>query len=171
MPPVLIIYPGGPIWNVYENVKRTERKSSYSSSAYIRSTRSNQGSISFTGIRLPTCSESVWLGVGVSVCRFAWYSFQFQLTLKTEDHHDVDLCCDWWYHRLSYRQPAAPITYWDDIFTDDIFKCIFMNENVWISLKISLTYVPKVRINNITSLVQILAWHRLGDMPLSEPIM
>ena len=27
-------------------------------------------------------------------------------------------------------------------FPDDIFKCIFFNENVWISLKISLRFVP-----------------------------
>ena len=34
-------------------------------------------------------------------------------------------------------------------FTNDIFKCIFLNENVRISIKISLMFVPKVRINNI----------------------
>ena len=56
-------------------------------------------------------------------------------------------------------------------FTDDIFKCIFMNENVWILIKISLKYVPKVRINNIPALVQIMAWCRLGDKPLSEQMM
>ena len=52
-------------------------------------------------------------------------------------------------------------------FADDIFKCIFLNENVWISLKISLNFVPKVRINNIPAFVQIKAWRRLGDKPLS----
>ena len=54
---------------------------------------------------------------------------------------------------------------------DDVFKCIFLNENVWISLKISLKYVPKVPVKNIPALVQILAWRRLGDKPLSEPMM
>ena len=54
---------------------------------------------------------------------------------------------------------------------DDIFKCIFLNENVWIPIKISLTFVPKGRINNIPSLVQIMAWRRPGDKPLSEPLM
>ena len=34
-------------------------------------------------------------------------------------------------------------------FPDDIFKCIFMNENVWISIKISLKFVLKDLINNI----------------------
>ena len=42
-------------------------------------------------------------------------------------------------------------------FADDIFKCIFLNENFWISLKISLKSVPKGSINNIPALVQIMA--------------
>ena len=53
----------------------------------------------------------------------------------------------------------------------DVFKCIFLNENVWILLNISLKFVPMVRINNIPSLVQIMAWRRSGDKPLSEPMM
>ena len=56
-------------------------------------------------------------------------------------------------------------------FTDDIFKCIFLNENVWILIKISLNCIPKGRINNIPSLVQIMAWHQWGDKPLSESMM
>ena len=54
---------------------------------------------------------------------------------------------------------------------DDIFKCIFENKNEWILRKISLKFVPKVRINNIPALVQIMAWCRPGDKPLSEPMM
>ena len=38
-------------------------------------------------------------------------------------------------------------------FADDIFKCIFSNENVLISIKISLKFVPKGQINNIPALV------------------
>ena len=45
-------------------------------------------------------------------------------------------------------------------FADDIFRCIFLNENACISLKISLKFVPKVRINNIPALAQIMAWRR-----------
>ena len=56
-------------------------------------------------------------------------------------------------------------------FANDIFKCIFLKENVWILLKISLKYIPKVPFNNIPSLVQIMAWRRPGDKPLSEPMM
>ena len=54
---------------------------------------------------------------------------------------------------------------------DDIFKCIFLNENVWIPIKISLKFVSKGPINNIPALVQIMAWRRSGDKPLSEPMM
>ena len=50
---------------------------------------------------------------------------------------------------------------------DDTFKCIFLNENVWSPIKISLKFVPKGPINDIPVLVQILAWRRLGDKPLS----
>ena len=54
---------------------------------------------------------------------------------------------------------------------DDIFKRILWIENAWISLKIPLKFVPKVRINNNPALVQIMAWRRAGDKPLSEPMM
>ena len=53
------------------------------------------------------------------------------------------------------------------ILADDIFKCIFLNENVRISIKISL----KRPINNIPVLVQIKAWRRPGDKQLSEPML
>ena len=59
-------------------------------------------------------------------------------------------------------------------FADDIFKCIFLNENVWISLKISLKisqFVPNVLINYIPSLVKKIAWCRPCYKPLSEPMM
>ena len=56
-------------------------------------------------------------------------------------------------------------------FTDDIFKCIFLNENEWIPIKISLKFVPTSAINNIPVLVQIMAWRRPGDKLLSEPMM
>ena len=56
-------------------------------------------------------------------------------------------------------------------FTDDNFKSIFLNENVFIWFKFSLKFVPKVRMNNIPALVQLMACCRSGDKPLSEPVM
>ena len=52
-------------------------------------------------------------------------------------------------------------------FPDDLYKCIFLNENVWILIRISLKFVPKGPINNNPALVQIMAWRRPGDKPLS----
>ena len=40
---------------------------------------------------------------------------------------------------------------------EDIFKCVFLNENVDISMKITLKFVPNDTINNIPALVQIMA--------------
>ena len=57
------------------------------------------------------------------------------------------------------------------LFVDDTFIRIFLIENVWISIKISLKFVPKGPINNIPALVQIMAWCRLGDKPLSETML
>ena len=46
----------------------------------------------------------------------------------------------WWHHDsfniLRLRQNGRH-------FPDDIFKCIFLNENVWILIMISLKFVPK----------------------------
>ena len=52
-----------------------------------------------------------------------------------------------------------------------MFKCVFLNEDFWIQFQISLKFVPKVSTNNNPALFQIMAWHRTGDKPLSEPIM
>ena len=38
-------------------------------------------------------------------------------------------------------------------FADNIFKCIFLNENIWILIKISHNFVPKGQINNIPAFV------------------
>ena len=56
-------------------------------------------------------------------------------------------------------------------FPDYIFKCILLNENVWITIKNPLKFVPKGPINTIPALVQIMAWRRPGDKPLSEPML
>ena len=56
-------------------------------------------------------------------------------------------------------------------FADYIFKCIFLNENAWLPIEISLKFVPKGPINYIPALVQIMAWRRPGDKPLSETMM
>ena len=56
-------------------------------------------------------------------------------------------------------------------FPDDIFKCIFLNENAWISIKIPLKFIPRDRVNSIPALAKLMAWCRPGEKPLSEPMM
>ena len=58
-----------------------------------------------------------------------------------------------------------------DILADDIFKCIFLNENDRILIKVSLTFVPRSPIDNEPALVQVMAWRRIGDRPLPEAMM
>ena len=52
-----------------------------------------------------------------------------------------------------------------------MFKRFFLNVNVWISLEISLKFVPNGPINNIPASVQIMTWRHSGDKPFSEPMM
>ena len=59
---------------------------------------------------------------------------------------------------------------YDMKITDEIFKSIF-NESVWISITISLKFVPKGRIDYKSALVQVMAWHRTGEKPLPESML
>ena len=55
-------------------------------------------------------------------------------------------------------------------FADDIFICIFVNEKLCILIKIPLTFFPKGPLDNNPALVYIMAWRRIGDKTLSEPM-
>ena len=57
------------------------------------------------------------------------------------------------------------------LFLDNIFKCIFLNENIFIATKISQKFILEGPINNIPALVQIMAWCRSHDKPLSESML
>ena len=57
------------------------------------------------------------------------------------------------------------------ILANDILKYIFWNENDRISIQISLEFVPRSPIDNKAKVVQIMAWHRTGDKPLTEPML
>ena len=56
-------------------------------------------------------------------------------------------------------------------FPEDIFKCTFWNEIAQISIDISVKFTPKGQINNISALVQIMAWSQPSNKRLSEPMM
>ena len=57
------------------------------------------------------------------------------------------------------------------IFADDIFECIFLNEDSRILIEISLKFVPTSPIDNKPALVQVMALRRTGDKPVPESIM
>ena len=79
--------------------------------------------------------------------------------------HNQSMCIS---HRAHFTILSAVIVFkhieaetkCDRDFADDIFKCIFLNENVWISMRISLLFLfpkLKVQIDNKPALVQLLA--------------
>ena len=92
--------------------------------------------------------------------------YQYLIIILNYRHKDhiMQHNCITTIHTLRLRQNRCH-------FADIICKCIFLNENVWISINISPKFVPKGLINNIPALVQIMAWHQPGDKPLSEPMM
>ena len=56
-------------------------------------------------------------------------------------------------------------------FPDDIFKYIFLNENEWIAINVSVKCFPKSVISNILALIEIIVWRHPGDKPSSQPVM
>ena len=56
-------------------------------------------------------------------------------------------------------------------FADDIYKFIFLYENVTISIWTSLKFVPKGQTENKSASVQVMVWRRPGQKPLSEPML
>ena len=56
-------------------------------------------------------------------------------------------------------------------FAEDIFKIIFLNENVRISIQFSLRFAPSAPIDNKSALVQVMACRLFGAKPLHEPVL
>ena len=55
--------------------------------------------------------------------------------------------------------------------SDDIMKCIFMNEKFCILIRISLKFLPVGPIKDRPVFFQVMAWRQIGDKPLSEPML
>ena len=52
-----------------------------------------------------------------------------------------------------------------------VLDAFFVNEQFRILIKMSLKFVPKGLMNNKPALVPTMAWRRIGDKPLSEPML
>ena len=57
------------------------------------------------------------------------------------------------------------------ILADDIFKCIFLDDNNRIMIQILLKFLPRSPFGNKAALVQLMAWRWTGDKPLPESTM
>ena len=87
---------------------------------------------------------------------FCWFFFHFMYMISDSRHGDLK------FFLMSFKHWPR----WNgQHFADSIFKCIFSNENVLISIKISLKFVPKGPINNIPALLR---WWLGADQAISH---
>ena len=102
-----------------------------------------------------------------------WYLyFTCQLTTHSAvcmDAHDDDVARPMGH--TMHPLINLPLDKMAAILADDIFKCIFLNENDKIMIQISLKFIPRSPIDNKSVLVQVMAWRRTGDKPLPETMM
>ena len=57
------------------------------------------------------------------------------------------------------------------ILVDENFKCIFLNDDNIIPIRISKKFVPRSPIGDMPALVQVMARRRTCDQPLPEPML
>ena len=101
----------------------------------------------------PTWHLTLWVPVP-SICGIqAWSS----LCLLMPWHLDTALIpkLDMFSSKFLWLLTHLPLHKMADILADDIFTCIFLNENDRITIQISLKFVPKSPINNKSVLVQV----------------
>ena len=106
----------------------------------------------------------------------SWYASSI-ITINTT------VASDWGYNANHWKMYALDLVFINSslksspagqnegYFADDIFKCIFMDEQFCISIRISLKVGPKGHIDNKSALVQIKAWCWIRDKPLPEPML
>ena len=115
------------------------------------------------------------MGIPMLKIRWSWdrLIFNIGIPVPLRQHLYIETTpwsCVWYlmvdhlYNTLRLRQNGR-------FLPDDIFKWILLNENVWIPVEISLKFAPKGPVNKNPALVQIMAWNRPGDKPLSEPMI
>ena len=97
-------------------------------------------------------------------------SFQVQDLRRYSAHYDVTVMRHGHMAAIDIFNSSLPGKM-ATFFADDIFKWTFLNENDRIRIQISLKYFPKSPVDNKAALVEIKAWRRIGDKPLSEPML
>ena len=156
-----------PLWRYCNDILRPKQNGRHSCRCNFQIHFLEWKCMHFARISLKFVPKDPTNNISASVQLMAWsapshYFDQRWLCLLT--HRPICVAQPRWVNTLRPRQNGRH-------FADDTLKAIFLNENIRISIKISLKFVPKVPINNIAALVQIMAWRRPGDKPLSEPMM
>ena len=93
--------------------------------------------------------------------------------MSTSTICEIDLCNPgkMAYHEMASHINVSPPGQHGRHFADNIFKRIFLNENVGIFIQFSLKVVPKGPIDNKSALVQVMACRLFGAKTLPEPML
>ena len=114
--------------------------------------------------------RTVDLHVSVFLRQHAIYSLRSAVVYFHFDDiplHIIDMSWSYQPLRSATSNSSLPAA----ILADDKLKCIFVNENDKILLRISQNFVPRSPIDNMPALVQVKAWYRTGDKLLPEPVL
>ena len=126
------------------------------------------------GIIYWTCLKDFVISIGISMQIIAQYVCK-QVVLPEVS--------EWFFSDISIRTDIFPNKDWLSLidtlkprqngcrFTDHTFKCIFLNGNNRISMKISLQFVTEGPTDDIPALVKIRARRQPGKKPFSEIMM
>ena len=84
---------------------------------------------------------------------FTRYRGMFTTCYETDNSRSVSPCI--LKRSATWKLPLSHLPPWQNVrlFADDIFRCIFVNENICILIEISLKFVPKGPIDNNQALV------------------
>ena len=101
--------------------------------------------------------------------------------LKLHEYHTCGKCMPWilmdmhflflWFSLIGYQQCVNSLNPGQNghHFSADISRCIFLNKR-FIFFIVSLTFGLNGPNDNSPTLVSMMAWRRIGDKPLSEPM-
>ena len=99
--------------------------------------------------------------VNIVICHIPWFTTCFLNLWRVRHFYDIIISVATrrepkYVEREQLRQKQN-----GHYFPYDTFKCIFLNENVWIFIKNSPKFVPKGPVNNNPALVKIMAYDDL----------
>ena len=108
----------------------------------------------------------IWYDILLFCCEFRYRNSVHNYTLPAghkSNHREISLGSE----RINILRPRQNSRH----FADEIFKCIFLLENILTWINVLLNFVPKGLVDSIVTLIQIMTCRQLGDKPLSETKM